>query len=130
MESIFMNPNVFSPALWGNYQTVFKNATDGYRQFETLGTKITEKLLQRNTAFFNNALQTSNQVFAMYGEGKAFPEVLNEQVKVATDFAGQVFSYWRETGELFTAAGEEYRKWLEASMKPFEPTTKPVVKGK
>lgn len=110
MESNFSAASAFLPFDWANYQTALKSALNGFQQFEAINTKLTEKFMQKNAAFFNSAVATSNQMFALYSDGKALPEALNEHAKVATEFTAQIFDYWREAGELFTSVGDEYRK--------------------
>ncbi|MSR15664.1 MAG: hypothetical protein EXR86_14140 [Gammaproteobacteria bacterium] len=117
-----MQSNVY--AQWENFT---KSAVSNDKQLEALNLELAEQLLQKQLNLVTHAVDAGNRVVALLGEGKALPEILAEQTKLASAFSSKVFETAREATEIATASQTEYRTWFEQGFKTFAEQARAAV---
>ena len=100
-------------------ESLVKSAVDSSKQLQALNLKLAEKLLKKHLELVNGAVDASNRVVTLLGEGKALPEILAAQAKLASEYGNRVFATTKEVSELFAASQSDYRAWLEQGVKTF-----------
>lgn len=109
-----MNSSVFSQ--WEDFT---KSALESSKQLEAVNLKLAEKVLQKQLALAASALEAGNRVVSLLGEGKPLPEIFAAQTKLLSEYGNKVVEITRETTEIVSTAGQDYRSWLEQSAKNF-----------
>lgn len=119
MESFFTTPNFLSPEFFGRFDGFRKLSADSAKRLEGMNLKLTENLMKKQAELISFAMDTGNRTVALYSEGKALPEILSAQAKLASDYGSRLFSLVQETGTVFADCQSEYRSWLEEGYKEF-----------
>ncbi len=117
MNTNYSFPNFFSSEPFGCWDGLTKASVENSKQLETLNVKLTEKLVKKQTAFFDKAVAASHQIVAMLSEKKALSEVITAQRELAAEFSNSLLALTRETSEIIVESQEEYRHWFEQGLK-------------
>ncbi len=72
-------------------------------------------LWQKPLGLLNRAVETGNQAVSLLSSGKAFPEIVAEQSKLAGDYVATVLETTRTATEITASSQVDYRRWLEQS---------------
>ena len=127
MDTTFTAPNFMSTEALAYWDNLSKASVESSKQLESLNMKLAEKLMKKQAELFSTAVAATNQVFALFSEGKALPEILAEQGKLTTELGNKMFAFTREAGEILTASQEEYRAWFEQGFKALTEQTQAVA---
>jgi phasin family protein len=109
-----MDQNVFA-----QWESTTKTVVESGKRLEALNLKLVEKLLHKQLELINGAVDIGSRAMALYGEGKALPEILAEQTRLATEYGNKWLAATRELTEIVAATRGDYSEWFEEGMKTF-----------
>lgn len=117
METVF-NPATFFPAeLFGSFDGLRKASAEQTKRLESLNLKFAETLMKKQAEFINHAVDTSSRVTALFGAGKALPEIVTEQFQIANEYGTRLVGLMQETGNAVMESQAGYREWMEQGYK-------------
>jgi phasin family protein len=113
-------------ALFAQWENMTKVTTGNLKQLAVLNLRLTEKLLQQQLGLISDAVKESNRVVALISDGKAVPELLAEQTKLASEYSNKFFEATRDATQIVAASREDYRAWFERSAKDWSEQVRSV----
>ncbi|MBI2800579.1 MAG: TIGR01841 family phasin [Gammaproteobacteria bacterium] len=105
--------------LIAQWESLAKSTVESSKRLEALNLKLAERLLKKQLELASYAVDATNHVVALLGEGKALPEILAEQAKLASDYGKRVVATTKEATDILTSSRTEYRAWFEHGVKAF-----------
>ena len=105
--------------LIAQWESFAKSTAESSKQLEALNLKLAEKLLKKQLELANYAVDATNRVVGLLGEGKALPAIVAEQGKLARDYGKRVVATTKEATEILASSRIEYRAWFKQGLKAF-----------
>jgi len=93
-----------------------KSAMESAKELETLNVALFEKLSRNNMELFNSAVELNNKFVALLGNPGDIQGMMNEQIKLANEYNGQVVSTIKEAAEIVAESKDGYQAWFEAGV--------------
>lgn len=91
-------------------------AMDSAKELETLNVQLFEKLTRKNMELFNSTVDMNNKFFALLGNPSDVQGLVNEQIKLSSEFNGKVISTIKEAAEIVAESQPAYQAWFEAGL--------------
>lgn len=104
-----------------------KSAMDSAKDLETLNVQLFEKLTRKNMELFNSTVDMNNRFFALLGNPGDMQGMLNEQIKLSSEFNDKVISTIKEAAEIVAESQNDYQAWFEAGMQNATATAQEFV---
>jgi len=96
--------------------TFGKVAMESAKELETLNVQLFEKLARKNMELFNSTVDMNNKFFALLGNPGDVQGLVNEQIKLSSEFNGKVISTIKEAAEIVAESQPAYQAWFEAGL--------------
>ncbi len=103
--------------LFAQWESFAKSAVESSKELEAINVKLLEQLVQKHMELVSSAVDSSNKLFAMLSDAKAYPEILSEQAKLASAYGEKIIAATKQASALLAASREDYRVWFEKSLK-------------
>ena len=127
METMFNVPNFFSPEFFGLFDGFRKTSTEHAKRLENINLKLSETLMKQQAEIINQTVETGSRVAALFSEGKALPEIMSEQFRIANEYGTRMFGLMQETGNAVVESQTGYREWMEQGYKEFSEQFKGIA---
>jgi len=102
---------------FGQFNTFGKTAMASAKELETINLKLVEKLTAKNMELFNSAVEMNNKFVTLLGQPAGIQELMNEQLKLASEYNGKVITTMKEAAEIVVESQDEYKAWFESGLK-------------
>jgi glycine betaine/choline ABC-type transport system substrate-binding protein len=96
--------------------TFGKAAMESAKELETLNVQLFEKLTRKNMELFNSTVDMNNKFFALLGNPGDVQGLVNEQIKLSSEFNGKVISTMKEAAEIVAESQPAYQAWFQAGL--------------
>ncbi len=104
-----------------------KAAMESAKELETLNVQLFEKLTRKNMELFNSTVDMNNKFFALLGNPSDVQGMVNEQIKLSSEFNGKVISTIKEAAEIVAESQNGYQAWFEAGLQNATATAQEFV---
>ncbi|MGR9090037.1 MAG: phasin family protein [Gammaproteobacteria bacterium] len=104
-----------------------KAAMESAKELETLNVQLFEKLTRKNMELFSSTVDMNNKFFALLGNPGDVQGLLNEQIKLSSEFNGKVVSTLKEATEIVTESQNGYQAWFEAGLQNVTETAQEII---